>query len=1029
MAKERAVLRKPAAAERRPAAVAARAASRPAPSHAMPPSRTLQQRLGNQGTQALAARAVARAAAPGMTSAGVGATGQLSVSQPGDTLEVEADRVADAVMAAPAPPVNIATSPENASRATIHRACAACADESGHGSSSEAESITRSPLIAHRKEAATPEVTPAVEAKVRTLQNEGSPLPPATREFFEARFGADFSQVRVNTGGRADQTAKSLGARAFTVGRSITFGAGQYAPESQEGRRLLAHELTHVVQQDEGVRRAPSVQRQTVLPREPDTASPAGLGITSTSGTPQLQAAWYNFDIPFTDYQFDPSVEGIKTAAGVVKDAAVEALDWVVDQIKELVNSGIAWLSEQWASIKAFAGSAWEGAKRAFGNIVGFIRNPLGFLADAIMSFDAQAVARAWATFSKLVSMAADGFKALTGTLLQQVNRLWNGINGFATSLLNKLAGLTQNFVFKKLPDALQKVAFGVIDTLKRLWKTINDGFTALLNKIKAWVEAAIDAVFGFVRKVLSFGINVVIAGIIAFGKIVLFLKDFFANPQKYLAILAQRTAQAFAGVETRFAGIVGQYFGGGKAAATPSAAPPLKVQREPETPAAAPETKRTATWSEIGDGVLKMMGDKWQEFKSNPLQLVLTLLLDLCLPIIGNVKDIIQLFKDIKKAVSAPLSAGSLQELWTSLLLLLEIPRLIAHAVVGILMRTLTLPLIVASFIPEPIVQTVATVVGYALLGAFVQLEAINLAHKLLLLKTGLTVKSQRDDACNSIADSLIALIMAAVMFLVVLLLKFIASVARGIINIIKGKIVTPEIKPVETKGPGAGEGKGESKGGGHEEGKPKTEDPSAKDLGTQNGKKVLSEKGTADGKHEVKVTEEGIRCCSDLCEIMIKDIDAHVAENPTLKEKLAPMRKQLETAQGKLESARIAEERAAPEAKADAARDVKAAADEAAEVGAKLKPQIDQIVKDAPLPSGLRFNEYSSPENAMGMTEGRAKPAGWDPVTKPESILEGYTRREYYIDNKGQKWSLDTRPVEGGKAYRLVHESGRTR
>src|SRR6185503_16741701 len=169
-------------------------------------------------------------------------------------------------------------------------------------------------------------------------------------------------------------------------------------------------------------------------------------------------------------------------------------------------------------------------------------------------------------------------------------------------------------------------------------------------------------------------------------------------------------------------------------------------------------EAKRSASWSEIGNGVLEMMGKKWREFKSNPLSIITGLLLDLVLPIVGNVKDIIQLFKDIKKIVTGPLSAGSLEELWTSLLQILDIPILIYHTVVSILMRTLMLPLIVATFIPHPLVKGIAAAVGYALLGAFVQAEGLNLAQKLLLLKTGVTTKAQKEEAYNRIADSLIA-------------------------------------------------------------------------------------------------------------------------------------------------------------------------------------------------------------------------------------------------------------------------------
>ena len=973
----------------------------------------------------------------------------------------------------------------------------------------------------------TPQVTPSVAANIHALNHGGSPLPKTTRAFFEPRFGVDFSGVRVHTGSQAAETAKSINARAFTVGRNIAFGGGHFAPESQDGQRLLAHELTHTIQQG-ATNNSSSTEEEPVMaksesgqlqastdlesklnnskgsgrpiPKDTRSSFEASLGAdfgnvkihtgtdavemnkelgahafthgsdiyfnagkydpTSSSGkhllahelthtvqqggsalhtkkqtgesegnylktgSPSIQAAWYNFDIPFTDYQFDPSIQGVKNAANFVKDKAVEGFEWIVDEIKGLIDSGKHWLSEKWDSIQEFASSGFKAVKNSFTDIIGFIKSPLSFLANAIMSFDAGALTTAWSTLTGIINNVWKGFKLLTGNLLQQVNNIWGKINGYATWLLNKVSGLTQNFLFKKLPDALQQIAYKLIGQVKSLWKSINDGWKIVFNKIKTWIDSALDTILKFVRRVTSFGINIIIEGIRQFGKLVLFLKDLFTNPQKYIDILAKKSVQAFEGVEGRFSSIVGQYFGSTKKI-EPTTNITGTIQKQPSTDSAT-ETKSSASWGDIGSGIWEMMGKKWNEFKSNPWSVVTGLLMDMVLPMVGNVKDVIQLFKDIKKIVTGPLSAGSLEEVWTSILQILDIPILIYHTVVSILMRSLMVPLIVASFIPHPLVKGIAAAVGYGLLGAFVQVELINIGHKLVLLKTGGTTKNQKEEAYNRIADSFIALIMAGAIILIMLILHFIANVMKGIYNFVKGKVFGIETAPVEGKGSSPGEGKGSK--GGLEEGKdtkPKTDDPAAKDLGTQNGKKVLAEKGTADGKHEVKVTEEGIRCCSDLCELMIKDIDAHVADNPALKEKLDPIRKQLETAQGKFESARIAEERAPTEGKTQAAQDVKAAADAAAEVGAKLKPQIEQALKDTPLPSGFRFNEYPTPEQAMGMKKGTAKPAGSDPVTNPESIKDGYTRREYYFDGEGKKWSLDTRPVNGGKAYRLVHES----
>jgi hypothetical protein len=81
------------------------------------------------------------------------------------------------------------------------------------------------------------------------LRSPGQALDAATREFMEPRFGHDFSGVRVHTGAKAAESARSVDADAYTVGRDIVFGPGRFEPQKDRGRRLLAHELTHVVQQ------------------------------------------------------------------------------------------------------------------------------------------------------------------------------------------------------------------------------------------------------------------------------------------------------------------------------------------------------------------------------------------------------------------------------------------------------------------------------------------------------------------------------------------------------------------------------------------------------------------------------------------------------------------------------------------------------------------------------------------------------------------------------------------------------------
>jgi hypothetical protein len=102
-----------------------------------------------------------------------------------------------------------------------------------------------------------PPVTDDVESRIDRSRGSGSAMPENARGFFESRMGADFSGVKIHTGSESDQLNRSLDARAFTTGSDIFFRDGEYNPDSSGGRELLAHELTHVVQQNAAPQRKP----------------------------------------------------------------------------------------------------------------------------------------------------------------------------------------------------------------------------------------------------------------------------------------------------------------------------------------------------------------------------------------------------------------------------------------------------------------------------------------------------------------------------------------------------------------------------------------------------------------------------------------------------------------------------------------------------------------------------------------------------------------------------------------------------
>lgn len=138
-------------------------------------------------------------------------------------------------------------------------------------------------LQAKGKSAGNPGAGSDLPARLGSL-GPGRPLSSSTRSFFEPRFGCDFSAVRVVADSRGAETARSLNARAFTAGRNIVFGPGEYRPDHAAGRSLLAHELTHVVQQ--GAAREPGagpgiVQRQL---RRGDAGGGEATGAPSRGG-------------------------------------------------------------------------------------------------------------------------------------------------------------------------------------------------------------------------------------------------------------------------------------------------------------------------------------------------------------------------------------------------------------------------------------------------------------------------------------------------------------------------------------------------------------------------------------------------------------------------------------------------------------------------------------------------------------------------------------------------------------------------
>lgn len=178
----------------------------------------------------------------------VAAQSAIRVGAPDDHYEREADAVAERVMRMPGAEAVVSAAP-----ASMQRQCVDC----------EGQDRLLQTKPVGGADAGGARAPASVDA---VLRSRGRGLDAGTRSFFEPRFGRDFSAVQVHSDTAAQQSAREVNAQAYTVGRHIVFGADRYRPQTDAGRRLLSHELAHVVQQ--GAVTRPTVQRQSGDPLE-----------------------------------------------------------------------------------------------------------------------------------------------------------------------------------------------------------------------------------------------------------------------------------------------------------------------------------------------------------------------------------------------------------------------------------------------------------------------------------------------------------------------------------------------------------------------------------------------------------------------------------------------------------------------------------------------------------------------------------------------------------------------------------------
>ncbi len=227
---------------------------------------------------------------------------KLTINQPNDVYEQEADAMADKVMRMPE---NGSASPSffKPSITSVQRKCKECEED-------ERQQLQRKEI---NNTAATADSE--LDHFVSNLSGGGRPLDKEVRNFFEPRMGYDFSNVKVHTDSAAAKSAQSVNALAYTAGSDIVFNSGQFAPNTESGKGLLGHELTHVVQQGGASLKGEThnVQRKTstqlIQRAVTDTKQETYAGLfeltrhNPTGGPTFTPKAQYDIRIEFTPYQ------------------------------------------------------------------------------------------------------------------------------------------------------------------------------------------------------------------------------------------------------------------------------------------------------------------------------------------------------------------------------------------------------------------------------------------------------------------------------------------------------------------------------------------------------------------------------------------------------------------------------------------------------------------------------------------------------------------------------------------------------
>jgi hypothetical protein len=745
--------------------------------------------------------------------------------------------------------------------------------------------------------------SPDLESRLNSTKGSGQPLPGGTRQQMESSMGADFTGVRVHNDSGSAQMNKDLHARAFTHGNDIYFNSGQYNPDNKEGQHLIAHELTHTVQQGAvpGVQKEtepPTVQRG-VLDDLEDAADYVGGGIADAASDVADGAE------ELADDAVDAAKAvgtGIADFAGDIKDGVVGAASWVKDKledigeiiaegaeavwdfIKGLVDKVVGALKDAWASLEKEIQDKLGWLGNAFNSLVDMFTHPLRAIANALENMNPTLIEIGWEGFVSFVSLMWGGFKSSGQAIVTVLKKVWAGVDSMARGTLDLLDSAVDSTAFSILPDWVQDKAHGAIDSLRSFWNKIDGEAQGFLDMIEGAANAFFAMGDEFVQKLNDVPIEKVVDMVHKFGAFINKVLDIIDDPMQLIEPIAVWMAGELKAAPTKFLEVLQEQIDKNQA------------KRKQKNHGHMPK-RYTLDDNDITLGVLKACTQKWMQMELVPM------MKDMILSMIwppATWKAIKEAWTTAKKDISDTwdrlFEVKSLQDLWTNLLNLTDIVVILwrfLNTVAGLLYIYLALALIIGGAVVGGVFGAgvgaipgamagaeLAGAIGEFLLVSFLLAEASNLSVQYVLLATGLNTPKEQEMSFNKISDSIIGLVTAGIL---ALLAAIAAKIAGGIMDAAKSIFAklsdllkdtgdTPKGKP--------GEGHG---GGPEEKGGPKEEKSGAKDESTSEEQLNKDEKGerrlkrplesSDDGKVKMAIDEDGAcEICASPCEKMEK-------------------------------------------------------------------------------------------------------------------------------------------------------------